>query len=130
MASLKKLLKEDLSDSVYIGKIKGTILEDFTTRINTNVDGNFLLLATALDPHWKDLKVISKDGRERTFKKLRNEMSSLEKSSRAKKNEPAAPPKPKRRLLDFDESEEELEEETDALDTELTRFSNKIIHII
>ena len=48
-------------------------------------------------------------------------MSSLEKSSRAKKDEPALP-KPKRRLLDFDESDKELEEETDALDTELTRF--------
>ena len=78
MASLKKLLKEDLSDSVYIGKMKGTILEDFTTRINTNADGNFLLLATALDPHWKDLKVISKDGRERTFKRLFSVQSSQE----------------------------------------------------
>ena len=128
MASMKKLLKEDLSDPVYIGKMKEAILEDFTTRLNTNVDGNFLLLATALDPHWKDLKVISKEGRERAFKRLREEMSSLEKFSRAKKDEPA-PSKPKRRLLDFDESDEELEEEKDALDTELTRFLNKIIHI-
>ena len=65
--------------------------------------------------------MISKDGRERAFKRLRDEMSSLEKSSRAKKDEPALP-KPKRTLLDFDESDKELEEETDALDTELTRF--------
>ena len=48
-------------------------------------------------------------------------MSSLEKSSRAKKDEHALP-KPIKRLLDFDESNEKLEEETDVLDTELTRF--------
>ena len=116
---MKKMLKEDSNDPVYIAKMKETILEDFTARINTNVDGSFLMLATALDPHWKDLKVISKEGRERTFKRLRDEMSSLEKSSQANNDEP---PKPKRRLLDFDESDEEIEEEADVLDTELTRF--------
>ena len=119
MASLKKMLKQDSNDPVYIANLKETILQDFTTRINKNVDGNFLLLATALDPHWKDLKVINKSGRERAFKRLREEMSSLELPSQAKDDEP---PKPKRRLLDFDQSDdEESEGEADALDTELTR---------
>ena len=48
-------------------------------------------------------------------------MSSLEKPRQAEKNEHALL-KQIRRLLDVDESDEELEEETDALDTELTRF--------
>ena len=29
---------------------------------NNNVDGNFLHLATALDPQWKDLKESSREG--------------------------------------------------------------------
>ena len=70
MAAMKKMLKEDSSDPVYIAKMKETILDDFTARINKNVDGNFLLLATALDPHWKDLKVINKSGRDKTFKRF------------------------------------------------------------
>ena len=119
MAAMKKMLKEDSSDPVYIAKMKETILDDFTARINKNVDGNFLLLATALDPHWKDLKVINKVGRDKTFKRLREAMSSLEMSSRA---DAVDAPKPKRRLLDFDPSDEESDEDTDLLDTELSRF--------
>ena len=60
MAAMKKLLKPDNSDPVYIAKLKEVILEDFVKRANSNIDGNFLLLATALDPRWKDLKVITK----------------------------------------------------------------------
>ena len=121
MASMKKLLKEDSNDPVYIAKLKESILDDITERVNTNVDVNFLLVATALDPHWKDLKVVNKSGRERAFKRLRDKMSSLELPRPAKDDRT---PKPKRRLLDFDESEEEYseEEETDELDSELTRF--------
>ena len=51
-------------DIKHIASLKETILEDFVERANNNVDGDFLHLATALDPRWKDLKVNNKSGRE------------------------------------------------------------------
>ena len=43
-------------------------------RANNNIDGDFLHLATALDPQWKDLKVNNKCGREGCWRKLRAEL--------------------------------------------------------
>ena len=54
--------------------MKEAILEDFVERANNNVDGDFLHLATALDPQWKDLKVNNKSGREGCWRKLRAEL--------------------------------------------------------
>ena len=44
--------------------MKEAILEDFVGRANNFVDDDFLELATALDPQWKDLKVNNKSDRE------------------------------------------------------------------
>ena len=96
------------------------ILEDFVKRANSNIDGNFLLLATALDPRWKDLKVITKESRDRAFGRLKNEMMSLQPST-SSGTEQEQQSKPKRRLLDFDASDESIEEE-DELDAELSRL--------
>ena len=41
------------------------------------MDGDFLHLATALDPQWKDLKVNNKGGREGCWRKLRAELDLL-----------------------------------------------------
>ena len=41
MASMKKVLKEDSNDPVYIAKMKEIKLKDFTARINANVEGSF-----------------------------------------------------------------------------------------
>ena len=66
---MKKLLNPDISDQVYIAKLKDVILEDFIKRTNSNVDDNLLPLATAFGLRWKDLKVISKEVRDRTFRR-------------------------------------------------------------
>ena len=57
--------------------MKEGILEAFVARANNNVDGDFLQLATALDPQWKDLKVNNKSGREGCWCKLRAELDLL-----------------------------------------------------
>ena len=41
------------------------------------MDGDFLHLATALDPQWKDLKVNNRNDREGCWRKLRAEMDLL-----------------------------------------------------
>ena len=50
------------------------------------MDGDFLHLATALDPQWKDLKVNNKSGREGCWRKLRAELDLL----KGEKNVPEA----------------------------------------
>ena len=62
--------------------------------------------------------MIKRHERDLVFARLQSEMSSLQKP-----NPPAEEMKnkPKRRLLDFDESDEESKEE-DPLETELNRF--------
>ena len=62
-------------------------------------------MATALDPRWKDLKMTKRHERDLVFARLQSEMSFLAKPAEEVNN------KPKRRLLDFDESDEESNEE-------------------
>ena len=118
IASMKKMMQEDSSDPMYIAKLKQVILADFNRRVAKNIDTEFFLLATALDPRWKDLKMIKRDERDLVFAKIRKEMFSREKSNTPDEEVKS---KPKRRLLDFDESDEENSEE-DPLDAELKRF--------
>ena len=99
--------------------MKEVILEDFNNRIETNVDVDFFLLATFLDPRWKELRMVSKQRRENAFER---EMSSFMQTTSPVK---AVDPEPKKRkLLDFDESDESCEagDEEDVMDAELKRF--------
>ena len=57
--------------------MREAILENFVERANNNVNGDFLHLATALDPQWKDLKVNNKSGREGCWRKLKAELDLL-----------------------------------------------------
>ena len=118
IASMKKMMQEDSSDPVYIARMKRVILEDFNRRVAKNIDTDFFLSATALDPRWKDLKMIKRNERDLVFGRIQSEMSSLEKSNLAAEE---VKNKPKRRLLDFDESDEESNEE-DPVEAELKRF--------
>ena len=59
---------------------------------------------------WKDLKVITKESRDRAFGRLKKEMLSLQPST-SSGTEQEQQSKPKRRLLDFDASDESIEKE-------------------
>ena len=83
------------------------------------MDGNFLNLATALDSQWKDLKVNNKNSSEGCWCKLRAEMDLLKGEEDVARDKVNAP-KPKRRLLDIDQPDDESDGES-AMD-ELTRF--------
>ena len=61
IASMKKLMQEVSSDPVYMARMKRVILEDFNRRVKKNIDTEFFLVATALDPRWKDLKMIKRN---------------------------------------------------------------------
>ena len=99
--------------------MKEAILEDFVERANNNVDGDFLHLATALDPQWKDLKVNNKSGREGCWRKLRAELDLLKGEEDVARDKVDAP-KPKRRLNDINESDNDSDGESEM--DELTRF--------
>ena len=100
--------------------MKEVILEDFNRRVAKNIDTDFFLLATALDPRWKDLKMIRRSERDLVFTRLQREMSILTKPNLAAE-EVSSKPK-KRRLLDFDESDDEESNEEDPMEAELKRF--------
>ena len=99
--------------------MKEAILEDFLKTATNNVDGDFLHLATALDPQWKDLKVNNKCGREGCWRKLRAELD-LQKREEDVARDKVDAPKPKRRLLDINESDDDSDGESKM--DELTRF--------
>ena len=83
------------------------ILEDFVDRPNNNMDGDFLHLATALDPQWKAgrgqvgvlVQAESQDGLD------------LLKGEKDVARDKVGAPKPKRRLLDINESDNESDGE-------------------
>ena len=83
------------------------------------MDGDFLHLATALDPQWKDLKVNNKCGREGCWRKLRAELD-MQKREVDVARDKADAPRPKRRLLDINESDDDSDGESEM--DELTRF--------
>ena len=62
IASMKKMMQEDSSDPLYIARMKQVNLQDFNRRIAKNIETDFFLMATALDPRWKDLKMIKRHG--------------------------------------------------------------------
>ena len=65
VASLKKLLKIDSEDAVYIAHMKEVVLDDFKQRIADNLNGDVLLKCTALDPRFKSMKIVeNKEARE------------------------------------------------------------------
>ena len=66
------------------------------------------------------MKVITKESRDRAFGRLKKEMMSLQPST-SSGTEQEQQSKPKRRLLDFDASDESIEEK-DELDAELSRL--------
>ena len=46
----KKMLQEDSSDPLYIARMEEVISENFSRRVAKNIDTDFFLLATALNP--------------------------------------------------------------------------------
>ena len=124
IACMKKMLQEDSSDPLYIARMKEVILEDFNRRVDKNIDTDFFLLATALDPRWKDLKMIRRHERGLVFTRLQTEMSILTKPNLAAE-EVSSKPK-KRRLLDFDESDDEESDKEDPMEAELKRFKTNL----
>ena len=75
-------------------------------RPNNNVDSNiFPHLATALDPQWKDLKVNNKSGREGVLAQGESRDGLSDRGEGGKVDAP----KPKRRLLDINESDNECD---------------------
>ena len=98
------------------------ILNDFNKRIDKNVDQKFFLMATLLDPRWKELKMVRQPARDGAYERVRREMESLP------VKEVEVEPKPKKRKmleLDFDNESDEDGDEDDALDAELRRFEIK-----
>ena len=102
--------------------MKTVILNDFNKRIDKNVDQKFFLMATLLDPRWKELKMVRQPARDGAYERVRREMESLP------VKEVEVEPKPKKRKmleLDFDNESDEDGDEDDALDAELRRFEIK-----
>ena len=123
---MKKMMQVDSNDSIYIARLKEVILNDFNRRIEINVDVNFFLLAAFLDPRWKDLKMISQQKRDKASDMIRREMLALKQQISPATDMGSKPPKAKKMMLDFDESDEEGDED-DAQDAELRRFETNFI---
>ena len=83
-----------------------------------------LINSPALDKRWKDLKMIRRHERGLVFTRLQTEMSILTKPNLAAE-EVSSKPK-KRRLLDFDESDDEESNKEDSMEAELKRFKTNL----
>ena len=105
---------------------KEAVLEDFVERGNNNVDGNFLHLATALDPQCKDLKESSREG---CLRKMRAALDLLKGEEDVVRDKVDAP-KPKRRLLDINESDDESDGESkiSSRGFEISTFENEFLN--
>ena len=130
VASMKKLLKADSDDPVYIAKMKEIILEDFKPRLIENLNFELLLKATALDPRFKLMKMVEdKEGREKVFDKIEEELNALsqKKTVTTKKDENVVKVKKQKLCLDFDESDEEDEQNENSVKRELAAYRSETV---
>jgi hypothetical protein len=126
MKSIQKHLSTSEDEPTYISNMKEIILKDFKERTAKNLNYEFLIKASALDPRFRKLKFVDdKAMRELVFKKLQDEASEhvkellqAEVQDEEKEGE-GGPDEVKRRKLglDYDESDEEQEEDDSAEDT-------------
>lgn len=107
--SMVKLLKVDQEDPVYISQMKEIMIEDFRKRCDDNLDIKFLCKTSALDPRFKNLKVIhDKSARDKVFKELEAEAKAAAESAEDN-DEPGSEVENKKQkyALDFDQSDDE-----------------------
>jgi hypothetical protein len=125
MKSIQKHLSTSEDEPAYISNMKKIILEDFKQWAAKNLNYEFLIKASALDPRFRKLKFVEdKAKRELVFKKLQEEASEHVKEQQQAKvldemeeREGGLGEVKRRKLgLDYDESDEEQEEEDSAGD--------------
>ena len=116
MKSIQKHLEISEDDPSYIINMKNIIRDDFKERTSQNLNFSFLMKATALDPRFLKLKVISeKSKREMVFNKLIEEArENLRNIQEKDKSDVELSVTKKRKLgLDWDESDEDEDDHDD-----------------
>ena len=129
MKSIQADLVVSDEDPSYIATLKQSILDDIQPRISKNLNYQLLVRATALDPRFKNLKVLSsKVERQEIFKSIEDEMSYLTETDLAKENEKEMEDSAakKRKLgLEFYESDSEEESDFDEVKTEIQLYKKE-----
>jgi hypothetical protein len=120
MKSIKKHLSSCDDDPFYIISMKLIVLDDFKDRTQLNLNFDFLMRATALDPRFLKLKFLTdKTARDRVFERLGDEAREyLDRAEDVEKVRLIEPLVKKRKMgLDWSESDSgESEEEDEVLD--------------
>ena len=107
-------MKPSDEDPIYIARLKEAILNDFINRIDGDINFKVLEKCTALDPRYKNLKIIDKNRRNEVFEALELEMKEIErKGSPEVVNNFEKSVKRQKMDLNFSESESEEESELD-----------------
>ena len=110
--SIMKVMVAKEDDPNYICEMKAVMLTDFKERVSDLLDLGFLMKSAALDPRFKNMKVVdSKVRREAVFRELEDEIGDYVRDQQEKLTETDVlmkDPKRKRNLcLDFDVSDDE-----------------------
>ena len=134
LKSIQKHLQPSENDTSYIANMKRLILNDFVERTAKNVNYEFLIKASALDPRFKKLKFVEdKAKRVLVFKKLEDEADedkkkkdgakAAEKVSEGDLTEDEHIEKKRKLGLEYDESEdEEADELEDVIKREIEGY--------
>ena len=124
--SMMAFLKPDDEDVTYIADLKKVILQGFKERVQDNIDLKFLTKTVALDPRFKNMKVVDdKPKREKTFADLEKEIRDNQEKTREEAEENIETEGKKRKLcLDFPESDEE-DDESDEISKEMSKYRSE-----
>ena len=109
--SIRHQMRPDENDPSYIATLKSLILEDFVARTKKNLNYSLLVKATALDPRFKNMKVIKeKEKRNDVYDELLEEMKSVKLKPREEENNDIPNQSKKRKLMiEFSDSESDNE---------------------
>ena len=121
VAAFKHDMKKCDEDPWYIAEMKEKLLQDFTERTAINLNFEVLQKATALDPRFKNLKVVDKRLRNKIFDDLEAEMQRLRRNDEnvaaaaAEKSCVERLSKKPKVELNFSESESEDDDDGDQM---------------
>ena len=131
--TIKKKIEPDDNDPRWLSELKDAMMEDFVARTEKDLNWKLLHKATAVDPRFKNLKVIPDWKRENVWAELKAEMEILHSNNFSSSDiieDGDSQPSLKKRhtCLDFSESESSSDEENgpeDVVRAELDNFKRE-----
>ena len=118
---ITRVMESSDEDPAYVVKFKSTLKKDLEWR-KENANMEYLKIATALDPRFKDLKCLPRAERSEVWALVTNMLMEDKVVAEKPVKETSEPPKKPKLTLLVDSSESDSEQEDDSIENSVRRY--------